>query len=402
MHSGDTCPGWPLVRACEGGVDLLIHECFPPAAALAAATGLSIERATMALNAAHTSPAAAGKVFSLVRPRMAGLLAHVPLAPGDPDDLRRSCAPVYDGPVVQTQDLTVFNVTKDAVVARQAQVIDQLPPIAGEQRVAYTPVLPDASRMVGRGTHPDRRRRATAADARCDADRDVSRGTAQSRGRSRRAIRTPRAAALAGIAFSVLFTVALVLVRSAVPADPGDAGQWLTDSSRRDAVMLALGLVPFAGIAFLWFIGVMRDRVGAAEDRFFATVFLGSGLLFVGMLFVASAVAAGLVAASGDHADSLLSSGAWAVGRSATDELIVVYAMRMAAVFTLAASTILMRTRVAPRWLVVSGYAIAVLLLITVGHFAWIELVFPAWVLVLSLYVLVTSFRGTPEAVPSA
>ena len=62
-----------------------------------------------------------------------------------------------------------------------------------------------------------------------------------------RAIRTPRAAALAGIAFSVLFTVALVLVRSAVPADPADAGQWLTDSSRRDAVMLALGLVPFAG-----------------------------------------------------------------------------------------------------------------------------------------------------------
>jgi ribonuclease Z len=49
---------------------------------------------------------------------------------------------VYEGPVVQTQDLTVFNVTKDAIVARQAQVIDRLPPIAGEQRVAYTPVLP--------------------------------------------------------------------------------------------------------------------------------------------------------------------------------------------------------------------------------------------------------------------
>lgn len=48
-------------------------------------------------------------------------------------------------------------------------------------------------------------------------------------------------------------------------------------------MLLALGLVPFAGIAFLWFIGVLRDRVGVAEDRFFATVFLGSGLLFVGM-----------------------------------------------------------------------------------------------------------------------
>jgi ribonuclease Z len=141
VHSGDTCPGWPLVRACEGGVDLLIHECFPPAAALAAATGLSIERATMALNAAHTSPAAAGKVFGLVRPRMAGLI-HTFLSPQVIPMIFSELGAVYDGPVVQTQDLTVFNVTKDAVVARQAQVVDQLPPIAGEQRVAYTPVLP--------------------------------------------------------------------------------------------------------------------------------------------------------------------------------------------------------------------------------------------------------------------
>ena len=217
-----------------------------------------------------------------------------------------------------------------------------------------------------------------------------------------RAIRTPRSAALAGIAFSVIFGFALVLVRTAVPADPSDAGRWLSDSSRRDSVLLALGLVPFAGIAFLWFIGVLRDRVGEAEDRFFATVFLGSGLLFVGMLFVASAVAAGLVASAGDHADSLLSSGAWAFGRRATHELMVVYAMRMAAVFTLATSTILLRTRLAPRWLAASGYAIAILLLLTVGFLAWIELIFPAWVLVLSLYVLITGFSKGPEGVADA
>jgi ribonuclease Z len=101
VHSGDTRAGWPLVRACEGGVDLLIHECFPPAAALAAATGLSIERATIALNSAHTSPPAAGKVFGLVRPRMAGLI-HTFLSPqviplSSPSFVRstrgRSCRP---------------------------------------------------------------------------------------------------------------------------------------------------------------------------------------------------------------------------------------------------------------------------------------------------------------------
>lgn len=141
VHSGDTRAGWPLVRACEGGVDLLIHECFPPAAALAAATGLSIERATIALDAAHTSPTAAAKVFSLVRPRMAGLI-HTFLSPQVIPLIFGELRAGYDGPVVQTQDLTVFNVTKAAIVARQARVIDQLPPIAGEQRVAYTPVQP--------------------------------------------------------------------------------------------------------------------------------------------------------------------------------------------------------------------------------------------------------------------
>jgi hypothetical protein len=206
------------------------------------------------------------------------------------------------------------------------------------------------------------------------------------------AIRTPRAAALAGIAFSALFTIGLVLVRTAVPANPSDAGQWLTDTARRDSVLFALGLVPFAGIGFLWFVGVLRDRVGDAEDRFFATVFLGSGLLFVGMLFVTSALAAGLVASAGEHGDSLLASGSWAFGRRTIDDLMNVYALRMAAVFTLATSTILARTRLAPRWLVATGYAAAILLLLTVSFSAWIELVFPAWVLVVSLYVLITGF----------
>jgi len=139
VFSGDTRPCWPLVRACKGGVDLLIHECFPPEAALAAASGLSIERATIALNAVHTSPRAAGKVFGLVKPRMAGLW-HTLLTPQIIHLLHSELSAVYDGPVVQTQDLTVFNITKEAVVARQAKVADQLPPIAGKQRVAFTPV----------------------------------------------------------------------------------------------------------------------------------------------------------------------------------------------------------------------------------------------------------------------
>ena len=136
--SGDSRPCWPLVRACEG-VDVLIHECFPPAAALAAASGLSIERATIALNAAHTSPKAAGKVFSLVKPRLAGLY-HTLLSPQVVAMLFAELGAVYAGPVVQTQDLTVINITKEAIVSRQAKVQDQLPPIAGQQRRVFKPV----------------------------------------------------------------------------------------------------------------------------------------------------------------------------------------------------------------------------------------------------------------------
>ena len=135
--SGDTLPGWPLVNACKG-VDVLIHECFPPAAALAAASGLSIERATIALEAAHTSPKAAGKVFSLAQPRLA-CLWHTLLSPDVVSMLSAELGEVYQGPVLQTQDLTVINITKDAIVSRQAKVESQLPAIEGEQRTTFTP-----------------------------------------------------------------------------------------------------------------------------------------------------------------------------------------------------------------------------------------------------------------------
>jgi MFS family permease len=133
-------------------------------------------------------------------------------------------------------------------------------------------------------------------------------------GLTRQAIRTPRAAAVAGIAFSVLLAASFVLLRWALPSDPEDAGEWLTDGGRRDAVVLALSLLPFAGIAFLWFMGVLRDRIGAHEDRFFATVFLGSGLLFVAMLFTCGAVAGGLLLSYGETAGRP-SAELWSFGR---------------------------------------------------------------------------------------
>ena len=209
------------------------------------------------------------------------------------------------------------------------------------------------------------------------------------------ALRTPRAAAVAGIIFSVLLIVALVLVQLSVPANPAVPGAWLSDSARRTAVIIALNLIPFAGIAFLWFIGVIRDRIGDREDKFFGTVFLGSGLLFVGMLFVAAAVAGGLLAgASAARHAGTPGADTLALGRRVTGLLLNVYAMRMAAVFSLSTVTIARRTRIVSRWLVIAGVVTAVVLLIVVSFTSWVELLFPVWILALSLDILAAGRRA--------
>jgi hypothetical protein len=208
---------------------------------------------------------------------------------------------------------------------------------------------------------------------------------------ARSALKTPRAAALAGIVFSVLLITALALLRISAPANASVVGGWLTDSGKRTAVAIGLNLIPFAGIAFLWFIGVIRDRIGAHEDRFFATVFLGSGLLFVGMLFVAAAVAGGLIA--GISSSGSPGAGTLALGRNVTGILLNVYSMRMAAVFTLTTVTIARRTAIVSRWLTTSGLATAVVLLVGVGISPWVELLFPAWILAVSIEILVSSYR---------
>jgi hypothetical protein len=210
---------------------------------------------------------------------------------------------------------------------------------------------------------------------------------------TRSALKTPRAAAFAGIVFSVLLITALVLLRLSAPANSSVAGAWLTDSGKRAAVAVGLNLIPFAGIAFLWFIGVIRDRIGAHEDRFFATVFLGSGVLFVGMMFVAAAVAGGLIA--GVSSSGSPGAGTLALGRNVTGILLNVYMMRMAAVFTLTTVTIARRTQIVSRWITMAGLVTAVVLLVGVGISPWVELLFPAWILAVSIEILASSYRTT-------
>src|SRR5215470_17607559 len=194
-------------------------------------------------------------------------------------------------------------------------------------------------------------------------------------------LRTPRAAAVAGILFSVLLGVALVLIIVSQPPDPAKPGAWLSDPARRGTLVVALNVVPFAGIAFLWFIGVVRDRIGQLEDRFFASVFLGSGLLFVAMLFAGAAFSGGLLAGIAAKSAGAPGPDTLVLGRQITSLLLRLYAMRMAAVFTMSTATITLRTKVAPRWIGILGIAVAVVLLVSVNITLWVALLIHAWVL---------------------
>jgi hypothetical protein len=193
---------------------------------------------------------------------------------------------------------------------------------------------------------------------------------------------------VAGIAFALLLGTALVLVRLAVPANARDAPTWLDDQWHKNAVVFALLLVPFAGLAFLWFVGVVRDRIGAAEDRLFATVFLGTGLLFVAMLFAAAAAASGLIEAEAGRRSARITPDVWRFGRHTTYLLLTVFGMRMAGAFAIVTTTIGLRLRILPRWLTAFGAIVGVALLLTVESFAWIALLFPFWVLILSVHLL--------------
>ena len=151
-------------------------------------------------------------------------------------------------------------------------------------------------------------------------------------------IRAPRAGAVAGILFSILLFSSLVLIRLSVPASPADPGTWLSHSAK--SIRLALGLLPFAGIAFLWFMGVLRDQMGGHEDRFFATVFLGSGLLFLAMTFASSAATGGLLIAYEATPEKFMDSGTYTFARTLGYELANVYALRMAGVFMFSTCTL--------------------------------------------------------------
>jgi len=202
---------------------------------------------------------------------------------------------------------------------------------------------------------------------------------------TRGGLRAPRVAAAAGILFSFLLLSVFWLMRRSVPADPLEPGAWL--QSGTGTVALALNLVPFAGVAFLWFVGFLRDRLGAREDQFFATIFLGSAVLLLAMLFAAAAVIGAVIIAFHAAPGVLINSATFHFGRGLAYGMVNIYLVKTASVFMITTSTIALYTGLTPRWLAYGGYAVAAVLLLGSYYIDWSIVVFPFWVLLVSISI---------------
>jgi hypothetical protein len=129
------------------------------------------------------------------------------------------------------------------------------------------------------------------------------------------------------------------------------------------------------------------------EDRFFATVFLGSALLFLAMLFAAAAVGGALVLTFTAQPLEAVNSPAFQFGRATAYSLMNVYAIKAAAVFMISTSTVAFCTQFVARWIAVLGFGLALVLLVGSYYLPWSFAVFPVWVSIVSIHILIDAFR---------
>ena len=203
--------------------------------------------------------------------------------------------------------------------------------------------------------------------------------------------RSIEAAAVAGLGYSVLAALALTRMSSypSLDATEAELTAWFDDDSNQILLTGALGLASISAILFLWFVAVVRRRLGDREDRFFATVFLGSGIAYVAVWLVGAAVLAGPAVAMTmlDAAEVTPASASLAGGVAAG--LVLVVAPRLEAVFIFSTSTVILRSKVLPSWLAFVVYAAGLVMFLAPFVYPPLAYVFPAWVFAVSVVLLV-------------
>jgi hypothetical protein len=208
--------------------------------------------------------------------------------------------------------------------------------------------------------------------------------------------RFEHAAAIAGLLFAVLMTASLLLFNTLPsPAAPGDLERWFVETATPRLRLVDFYLVPFAGVAFMWFMAAIRERGSLRTDRFFDTIFLISGAVFVATLFGGVAGTASLLEAPQIGAAFSPTEETIRSGRLMGFAFFNIYAARAAGVFTMVTAGMLLRSEPFPRWLGLVSIGIALVLLLGVAYSLWFIYLFPAWTALVSVTYLVV-FRGRP------
>ena len=206
---------------------------------------------------------------------------------------------------------------------------------------------------------------------------------------------SPRAAAIAGIVYSLLMITIMVLTTSVVSVKPENmTREWLATWSR--TASLVITLVPFAGIAFLWFTGVIRDRLGEQEDQFFATLFFSSGIILVILFFLWGAIFGALISIR-TLAGVKLAGNDLYLGFALIKQIIDNYALRIAGVYMTSICSLWTRARLMPLWMTIITYALALGFLAAAERVREARFIFPAWVFLISVYFLFLNFRRTHD-----
>lgn len=206
-------------------------------------------------------------------------------------------------------------------------------------------------------------------------------------GNSKRWFQSIEAAAIAGLAFAVLSVIALALQSSRPPLTAADAEMiaWYSDAGNRTAMTVGLSIFVIAAVAFLWFIAVIRRRVGTRDDRFIATVFLGNGILVAGVMVVAAAAVATPAVIVHGSDGVVPDPGSLNVVTRFGSTLALFVLVRFQAVFVVTVSTLALRTGAFNRWLSYFGFAMGLAMFIVPSVTDPTGLAFPAWVGVLSV-----------------
>lgn len=210
----------------------------------------------------------------------------------------------------------------------------------------------------------------------------------------RRRIRSPRSAAIAGILFALMRIISLVLITS-VSGSTEFGIEWLENLSSASSIVVLL--VVFSGIAFLWFTGVVRDLIGEREDRFFATIFFGSGILYVALGFVWAAIFGAILGIYSTLSNLLADNDIYIFGFAMMNEIGNNYILRMAGVYMTSINTLWARAEIMPRWLIIITYLLAFVFLFFADRLVLARFLFPAWVLLVSVYILILNYRRTQD-----